>query len=317
MFFKYKIMVKGKFMPNCYKCGAKITENDSFCEACGAKQEQTPYQATPAAAKNEPPVQVYMPKSGNTRKSNGLLFAIIAILAAGLIAFGVLYFIENSNLKEAKVNISNLEGDVAVLQTDLAKEQANVTSLQTQLANEKANVARLENELAEEQANAANLQTQLNASKAEVTQLESDLAASELQIYNLQSELAEANANVASLESELANALSQIDSLQGQLTALQAKYPLKDFPNYKTLQAWVKENVQTDTTIYADEYYSMALKMQLLAAEDGYFVSACLVSNTITDDGYYYVYNTALVGDILYYFSPDDTEIYSWGEWGR
>jgi septal ring factor EnvC (AmiA/AmiB activator) len=254
-------------------------------------------------------------------KKNMALFVVIGILAAALIGLGVFYFIESGNLK---TDISNLESDVAALETDVASKQANINSLQTQLTNEKAIVASLEEDLAEEQANVSTLQgqladttSQLNTSQAEVTRLESDLEASIAEVTNLESELATAITNVASLESDLEAALAEVASLQSQLSEIQAKYPLKDFSSLSTLQQWLNEHVQTDTSIYVDEVYSMALNMQMLAAEDGYFVSACFVPNDITNDGYYYVYNTALVGDILYSFGPDDTEIYSWGEWGR
>jgi hypothetical protein len=146
--------------------------------------------------------------------------------------------------------------------------------------------------------------------------LESELAASQLEVSNLEDELSAAMANVASLESQLEDALSQVESLQSQLTEIQAKYPLKDFPSYQTLSNWLSENVCDYTYTYV-EWYSNALKMQLLAAEDGYYVSACWIPGSITDDGYPYVYNTALVGDTLYAFDPEDTEIYDWGTLGR
>ena len=253
-------------------------------------------------------------------KKNTGLFVVIAILAVALIGLGVFYFIESGNLK---TDISNLESDVAALETDVAAKQANINSLQTQLADEKATVAGLEADLAEEQANVANLETQLadttsqlNASQAEVTRLEAELAASQLEVANLQDELAAAMANVASLESELEDALAQVESLQDELTAIQEKYPLKDFPDYTTLVAWVADNIQPAPDTYG-EWYSDALKIQMLAAEDGYYVSACLVPDMLSDSGLPYVYNTALVGDTLYLFDTWIGLVVDIGEWGR
>ncbi len=304
-------------MAYCPNCGSPLENNSIFCTTCGTKIDSASDKYVPPVVMKEESAQ----KISKPAKKNTALFVVIGILAAGLIGLGTFHFIESGNLKE---DISNLESDVATLETDVAAKQANINSLQTQLADEKATVAGLQADLAEEQANVANLQTQLaettsqlNASRAEVEQLESDLAASELEVTNLQEELAAAMANVDSLEAQLEDALSQVESLQDDLAEIQAKYPLKDFPSLNALQQWLDDNVQTDTAVYADDYYAMALKMQMLAAEDGYLVSACLVPNYITDDGYYYIYNTALVGDILYIFSPDDTEIYSLGEWGR
>jgi uncharacterized coiled-coil protein SlyX len=302
-------------MRYCSNCGAELKENNIFCEVCGAKQDQSPSAAMPPAPVYEEPAS-YPPPA----KKNTALFVIIGILAAALIGLGVFFFIESGNLK---TDISNLESDVAALETDVAAKQANINSLQTQLAAEKAIVAGLQADLAEEQANVANLESQLadttnqlNASQAEVTRLESELAASQAEIANLEDELAAAMANVASLESELEDALAQIESLQGELTAIQAKYPLKDFPNFNTLQTWVEDNIQAEPATYG-EWYSDALKIQLLAAGDGYYVSACFVPSSLTDDGYTRVYNTALVGDTLYIFDTWDAELFEMGEWSR
>jgi uncharacterized coiled-coil protein SlyX len=303
-------------MQYCNNCGAQLKENNNFCEVCGAKQDQTPSEPVPPAPMYEAPVY----NTPKPAKKNTALFVVIVILAVALIGLGVFFFIERGNLK---TDISNLEGDVAALQTDVAAKQANINSLQTQLATEKATVAGLQSDLAEEKANVSNLQgqladttNQLNASQAEVTRLESELAASQTEVANLEEELAAAMANVASLESELEAALSQVQSLQGQLTAIQAKYPLKDFPDYNTLVAWVADNIQPAPSTYG-EWYSDALKIQLLAAEDGYYVSACLVPDSLSDNGLPYVYNTALVGDTLYLFDTWINDLYELGEWGR
>ncbi len=55
----------------------------------------------------------------------------------------------------------------------------------------------------------------------------------------------------------------------------------------------------------------------MLAAEDGYYVSACLVPDSLSDNGLPYVYNTALVGDTLYLFDTWIGLVVDMGEWGR
>lgn len=303
-------------MRYCPNCGSPVENSSVFCTTCGTKLDSAPEESVPPAVINEAAAQ----NTSKPGKKNTTLFIIIGILAAGIIGLGTFYFIQSGNLK---TDISNLESDVSALQTDLAAKQANITSLQTQLDNEKATVAGLENDLAEEQANVANLEdqladttSQLNLSQVEVTRLESELAASELEVTNLEDELTAAMANVASLESELEDALSQVESLQSQLTEIQAKYPLKDFPNYNTLQTWVKNNIQSEPTTNG-EWYSDALRIQLLAAGDGYYVSACFVPSSLSYSGYTRVYNTALVGDTLYIFDTWEDELYEMGEWGR
>jgi uncharacterized protein HemX len=291
-------------MAYCPNCGSPIENNNMFCSTCGAKVVSTPPEPIPPA-----PAPMYREPVNNIHnraKKNTILYVIIGILAAALIGLGVFFFIERGNLK---TDISNLESDVAALQIDLAAKQANINSLQTQLANEKAVAAGLEEDLAEEQAKVVTIQgqladttNQLNTSRAEVTRLESELAASQSKIANL--------------ESELAAAMAEVASLQSQLAAIQAKYPLKDFPDYKTLSDWLTKNV-CEPTLSWEEWYSSALKMQLLAAQDGYYVSACLVPAGMSVDGYIYVYNIALVGDTLYAFDPEIDKLYDWGDWGR
>jgi hypothetical protein len=326
----------------CWNCGSQVEDSIKFCDKCGAnmaaasqppagqpapmpadisKQEQ-PTNVAPVIYPREAP-RAKAPK-GSGSGGNILMYSITAILVVALIALGVFYGQGVGKLNNANTQITGLT--------------ANVTSLQSQLATEKANVTTLQTQLAAETAIAADLQTQLTAAKGQVTSLTADLATAKGQVTSLTADLATANGKVTSLTADLATANGKVTTtqasldkatadlaaatatnttLQAQLTAIQAKYPLKDFPNYATLSTWVSAHVQPYS--YTNGiWYSHALKMQSLAAEDGYYVSACVTPSAWSNDGYTNVYNSALVAGIIYLFDPEDsTSIYQYLAWGR
>ena len=327
----------------CWNCGSQVEDSIKFCDKCGAnmaaasqppagqpapmpadtaKQEQPASMAKVSPAREEPRAK---PARASTSNRNAIFYAITAVLVVALIVLGVFYGQGVGKLNNANTQITGLT--------------ANVTSLQSQLATEKANVATLQTQLAAETANAADLQTQLTAAKGQVTSLTADLATANGKVTSLTANLATANGNVTTLTSNLATANAKVTttqasldkanadltaatatntSLQAQLTAIQAKYPLKDFPNYATLSTWVSAHVQPYSSTYGI-WYSHALKMQSLAAEDGYYVSACWVPSSWSIDGYINVYNSALVGGTtLYFFDPESSTSLTYvGAWGR
>ncbi|RJO60969.1 MAG: hypothetical protein C4542_07500 [Dehalococcoidia bacterium] len=251
------------------------------------------YQATPT-----PPAK----KTGG----NPLMLIVSGVLAVALIAVGVLYVMEMGKLNKANENITTLEANVSSLQGQLATEKANVASLQTQLATEKANVATLQTQL-------TTAKSDLTASQAKVTSLTADLATANGKVTSLTADLATANGKVTTTQASLDKANTDLaaskatnTTLQTQLTAIQAKYPLKDFPDYATLNTWVKAHIQPYSATYA-QWYVNAMKVQTAAMNDGYFVSTVYYPNTGQE-----VINIALAGTTLYWFDPEIGTIYSY-----
>ncbi|MDD4923819.1 MAG: hypothetical protein PHF74_03150 [Dehalococcoidales bacterium] len=277
-------------MPYCNQCGNELKGNEQFCGVCGAKRGQKPAEepatvkqasasampppATPVSVNQHPPQ-----KSGGTGVWKMI---VMAVLATGLIAVGVLYGIENNYLNKAKANIADLENNIAAMQTQLAAEQANAAALQAQLT---ATIS------------------DLNASRAEVAQLEVNLADSELRIINLETELEEAN-------TELAQAYAEIDGLTASNTALSTELDsIKDprhFDSLEELETWL-ENDDTDTN---DAYSALtpqakAYVLQVKALRDGYLLSACID----WDSNYIYSWNIAIIGKAIYSINAETDAI--------
>lgn len=85
---------------------------------------------------------------------------------------------------------------------------------------------------------------------------------------------------------------------------------LREFPNLEILKTWVaKQNIGLDFNNGNSNYTCVdnALKYQRLAAEDGYYLSACLVDNgkvygtLVMKEGEFHMGNLATIGDTAYY----------------
>lgn len=116
-----------------------------------------------------------------------------------------------------------------------------------------------------------------------------------------ETELARTKAELASTEAELA-------STDAELTDIKEVYPLRDFERYSELEAFVRDNIQPYTTT-ADNWYRSALKVQELAVEQGYLVSAGICD--VADDQFI-VFNLAVAGDTLWWWFPEDGELFEY-----
>ena len=306
-------------MAFCKKCGAQLGEGDLFCDSCGGKQEnksmQTVAQAPPPdvivtqhAPPAAPPVYnqtvynppVYTPSTGGgqamPKKPSLAMISIVSVLLVALIIVGSLYGVGTGKLSKANA-------DIADLQTQLTTANGKVTSLTADLATANGKVTTLTSDLA--------------TANGKVTSITADLATANGKVTSITSDLAVANGKVTTLTASLATANGTATSLQTQLSAIQAKYPLKDFPDYATLNTWVKAHTQTYSTT-ADLWWAHALKVQSLAAESGYYISACVVPKASSTTGYTEVYNAALVGKTIYLFDPEDaSSLWAYMDWGR
>lgn len=119
------------------------------------------------------------------------------------------------------------------------------------------------------------------------------------ELNNMQSELANTEAELTSTEAELASA-------EAELADIEEVYPLRDFDSYSELETFVLDNIQPYATT-ADRWYGSALKVQELAMEQGYLVSAVVEE---FDLGEYFVSNMAVAGNDLWWWDPEDGEIF-------
>jgi septal ring factor EnvC (AmiA/AmiB activator) len=237
-------------------------------------------------------------KSGN---KNTLMYIVTGVLVVALLVIGVFYGTGVGKLNTANANISELTINVENLGTQLSTAQANAADLQIQLTAAKANAADLQNQL-------TSTKSDLSASNAKVTSLTSDVAAANAKVISLTSDLATANGKVTTVQASLDKANSdltiangKVSTLQSQLTTIQAKYPLKDFPDVSTLTAWAKAHI-LPSSLYLEDWYKHALQTQTSAMNDGYFVSANYYMTSSTSG---VVYNLALVSTTLYRWDPE------------
>ena len=80
-----------------------------------------------------------------------------------------------------------------------------------------------------------------------------------------------------------------------------------DFPDYDTLSAWVASHVQPfESGDGIEAWYQAALTVQREAANDGYLVSA-VITESPHAAGEYLVWCTALAGNDLYWWHPEDS----------
>ena len=123
-----------------------------------------------------------------------------------------------------------------------------------------------------------------------------------------ETELAETKAELANTEAELTSTKAELASTDAELTDIKEVYPLRDFESYSELEAFVRDNIQPHTTT-ADNWYRSALKVQELAMEQGYLVSA-----GISDESYegFLVFNLAVADDNLWWWFPDDGELFEY-----
>ncbi len=252
-------------MPYCNQCGNQLKEGEQFCGACGARQgqRQAAVPPTPPPPPSNPAyVNQYPPQKSSG--SGTWKMIVMGVLAVALIAVGVLYGIEISNLNKAKANIATLENNVSTLQTQLAAEQAHAASLQSELT---ATIS------------------DLNAAEDDIEQLESDIAESELRISSLQSELAQAYTEIAGL-TDANTALTE------ELNVI--KDP-RHFDSLQELETWL-ENDDTDTAYSSLSAQAKAYVLQVKALRDGFILSACID----WDSNFIYSWNVAIVGDAIY-----------------
>ncbi|RAL69746.1 hypothetical protein C1G87_0844 [Dehalococcoides mccartyi] len=118
----------------------------------------------------------------------------------------------------------------------------------------------------------------------------------------LQSDLAAAQSTIQDVNNQLSLSEAQLATTEDELSAIQAKYPLRNFESLNKLQLWASSHKQTEYS-YADDQYATALRVQKAAMEDGYLVSACISWGHA--DGYSYILCEAMVGTTVYYWFPE------------
>jgi len=235
---------------------------------------------------------------------------------AGALAAGVPLFMQledsNHHAELLMLDKTALEQEITSLENDLADADNAIISANDDLDDLQGKYDSTASELSTTKEALSIKTNELSTANAQINSLDGDLANARQEIEGLSSEISSLNNQIYNLENQLENANSEIVSLNTDLDEINAKYPLEDFPDYDTLSVWVKAHVQPIASSL-ESWFSHALRVQEAGANDGYYVSAFIYAS----DGYIFVLNSALVGDMLYAWDPEDSTIYEWWEGGR
>jgi septal ring factor EnvC (AmiA/AmiB activator) len=226
--------------------------------------------------------------------------SIIAVLAVGLVVSLFLYFQESGRLKDARLEIVDLEGTVSILETDLAAVEAEVSALETDLAEAEAEVSTLETDLAAAEA-------EVSALEQEKLILFTNLAAAEAEVSALETDLAAAEAEVSALETDLAAAEAEVSALSAELQTV--KDP-RHFTSLQELEAWLAQD-NTDIAYPFASSFERAYILQVRALRDGYLLPANFedIDFDFTVD---FVGNLAYIGNEIYYVWAGDDSTFMW-----
>lgn len=207
---------------------------------------------------------------------------------------------------------TSLEQQVDSLEDDLSDADKTILGLNEDLGSLQAEYDATAVELDDTRSTLDNTLDELSLANTQIENLNSELVDAHQDIEVLNGEIATLNAQVNDIGDQLGNANSDIENLNAELDEINAKYPLEDFPDYSTLSDWVQSHLQPVASSL-ESWFSHALRVQEAGANDGYYISAFIYA----DEDYIYVLNSALVGDILYVWDPEDSAIYEWWEGGR
>ncbi|ADJ26196.1 conserved hypothetical protein [Dehalogenimonas lykanthroporepellens BL-DC-9] len=139
-----------------------------------------------------------------------------------------------------------------------------------------------------------------------IGELNSDISNLQSQLSDSEFELTTTKNDFQDLNDQLSTTINQLTTTQDQLTEIQSKYPLKNFSSLFQLQAWANNHIQPYQQ-YANGTYAGALEIQEAAMNEGYLVSACLEE---TSSGLYFISMQAMIGSTLYWWHPEDGNVY-------
>ena len=202
----------------------------------------------------------------------------------------------------AKTQVADLESQLSSAIEDNAKLQGQIETITEQrdarlneLTTTREEVGSLRSQLTASQAENSDLSNQLSTAMAENDLLEAQLNLRQVESDSLEKDLSARSAQLLSVQ-------AQAEQLNAQVEQLNAVYPPRRFRDEDELRAWWMENVsEIEAAEFAVEGFGQARETQLMAALDGYIISAdfweyldtgtVLVWNSaVTDEGTYYVW---------------------------
>ena len=209
----------------------------------------------------------------------------------------------------AKTQVADLESQLSSAIEDNAKLQGQIETITEQrdarlkeLTTTREEVGSLGSQLTASQAENSDLSNQLSTAMAENDLLEAQLNLRQVESDSLENDLSARSAQLLSVQAQAEQLNAQAEQLNAQVEQLNAVYPPRRFRDEDELRAWWMENVsEIEAAEFAVEGFGQARETQLMAALDGYIISAdfweyldtgtVLVWNSaVTDEGTYYVW---------------------------
>ncbi len=139
--------------------------------------------------------------------SKWVVIPIVAILAVGTIANGVLYAQESGRLEDAQSKIALLEGNFSTLEGDVSTLAGNYSALEGNVSGLEGNLSALEGNYSALESDVSGLEGNLSSLGGDVSALGGDVSALEGNVSVLEG-------NVSALEGDVSNLENDISSLE-------------------------------------------------------------------------------------------------------
>ena len=133
------------------------------------------------------------------------------------------------------------------------------------------------------------------------------------QFLDTSNRLADTESILTDTEAELSDTKIELDNTKTELTEIHNIFPLKRFPDLETLASWrntqpvISREGKTTSFIY-----EQSLKLQVAAAESGYFVSTCVYPGDGIETGDSIYNTTVLENGEIYLFGIHTRKLTLW-----
>jgi len=165
-----------------------------------------------------------------------IAISVAIILTVGVVINGVLYIQESGKLKDAKSQISALEGNYNVLQGDLtlldnsfsalegdfSTMQDDVSSLEGNVSSVQDDVSSLEGNVSSLSGDVSSLSGDVSSLGGNVSSLEGDVSTLEDSVYTLDDKVSTVEGGISALEGNVSSLSGDVSSAQDDISALEA-----------------------------------------------------------------------------------------------
>jgi len=161
-------------------------------------------------------------------------------------------------------------------------------------------------------------ESKIAALEGEVSTLEKNGSTLEKNALTLQTKLDDSEAKASTLQASLNTANTEITALQDSIKSQQSAIAVqaeelkkvrspRHFSSLAELTSWLQKD-DTDTRYAYENGVQRAFILQVRALRDGYLLPVCLPRAGVTE----YVFNTAVIGDIVYAVQSSNDSVERW-----